>query len=204
MPEQAKERLSRRPDLLEIFRLIPAGARVLDLGCGNGDLLFLLRMEKGAYGCGVEISQENILACVAAGVPVLHGDLNQGLVDFPDQSFDVVVLSQTLQAVARPDRLLEEMARVGRRVLISFINIGHWHARWQLLSRGRMPVTPTLPHQWYDTPNTHLGTLLDFRALCAAKGLRIIREVPLGQRSRLRARLWPNLFAPTCVFEVER
>jgi methionine biosynthesis protein MetW len=203
MPEQAKSRLAARPDLMEIFRMIPAESRVLDLGCGNGDLLLLLRAEKNVYGYGVEISQENILACVAAGVPVLHADLNQGLQDFPDDAFDYVVLSQTLQAVVRPDHLLGEMARVGRKVLISFINIGYWHARWQIAACGHMPVTATLPHQWHDTPNIHLGTIRDFRTLCRAQGRKICREVPLGVRARLAARLWPNLFSPTCVFEVE-
>jgi len=202
--QEARRVLAARPDLAAIFQLIPAGASVLDLGCGNGDLLFLLRAEKKVGGQGIELDQANILACVAAGVPVLHGNLDEGLRDFPDGAFEYVVLSRTLQAVARPDRLLAEMSRVGRRLLISYINLGHWRARWQLLTGGRMPVTPDLPYQWYDTPNIHLGTILDFRHLCRAQGLAIIRELPMAGSHFLLARRWPNLFAATCVFELER
>lgn len=203
MPEDAKRELASRPDLLIIADLIPEGASVLDLGCGNGSLLHLLRCEKNIYGCGVEISQPKILECVKKGVPVLHGNLNNGLNEFTDKSFDFVVLSQTIQAVKRPDELIEEMMRVGRTGLISFMNIGYLTARLQLTFLGRMPVTRTLPDNWYDTPNIHLGTIRDFRDLCKRKNVRIIKEIPFGEKSNFLASCCPNLFAPTCVFVIE-
>jgi methionine biosynthesis protein MetW len=202
MPVEARKELSNRPDLLIIADLIKDGASVLDLGCGNGSLLHLLRAEKGIYPCGVEISQEKILECVRKGVPVVHGDLNEGLSDYGDKSFDHVVLSQTIQAVKRPDLLLEDMMRVGREVLISILNIGCFAARSQLFFGGRMPVTGSLPSPWYDTPNIHLATIKDFRGLCRLKGAEIIREIPFGASSSGLASFAPNLFAPTCVFVI--
>jgi len=202
MPAEARKELSDRPDLLIIADLIKEGASVLDLGCGNGNLLHLLRSEKGIYPCGVEISQEKILECVRKGVPVVHGDLNEGLGDYADKSFDHVVLSQTIQAVQRPDLLLEDMMRVGREVLISILNIGCLSARSQLFFKGRMPVTGSLPSPWYDTPNIHLATIKDFRELCRLKKAEIIREIPFGSASSPLASVAPNLFAPTCVFVI--
>lgn len=203
MTEKAREQLSSRPDLLVISEIIPRNVRILDLGCGDGSLLYLLRKEKEVYGCGVEFSQEKILDCVAAGVPVVHGDLNEGLHEFPDKSFDFVVLSQTLQAVQRPDLLLEEMMRVGKKGIVSFINIGYFHARFQVMFKGRMPETETLPTPWYSTPNIHLATICDFRNLCKDKKISIVREIPLGRHLYFLACRWPNLFAPTCVFVIE-
>jgi len=191
--------LSCRKDLSVIADSIPANVSLLDLGCGNGSLIKLLAAEKNVRGLGVEISQDNILECVANGVPVVHGDLNSALT-FKDNSFDYVVLSQTLQAVDRPDHLLREMLRVGQNVVISFINFGYIHSRWQLLVQGRMPVTKTLPDMWYDTHNIHLGTIRDFRDLCGRLGIKILREIPLGHHGDLLARLHPNLLAPFCVF----
>ena len=204
MPREAREKLAARPDLLIIADIISNGASVLDLGCGDGSLLHLLRGEKGIYPCGVEISQEKILECVRKGVPVVHGDLNEGLGDYADGSFDYVVLSQTIQAVKRPDLLLDEMVRVGREVLISILNIGCLTARCQLFFGGRMPVTKSLPSPWYDTPNIHLATIKDFRDLCRGKGVEIIREIPFGPTPASMASAWPNLFAPTCVFVVRK
>jgi len=195
--------LSCRKDLSVIANLIPAHVKLLDLGCGDGGLLKLLAAEKDVHGLGVEISQDDILGCVANGVPVVHGDLNQKLM-FKDDSFDYVVLSQTLQAVSRPDHLLQEMLRVGHNVVISFINFGYLHARLQLLFQGRMPVTKTLPDMWYDTSNIHLGTIRDFRELCEYLNVRILQEIPLGHHGDFWARFHPNLFAPFCVFVVTR
>jgi len=203
MPEDARKNLVSRPDLLIIANLISEGASVLDLGCGNGNLLHMLKGEKHIYGCGVEISQLKILECVKKGVPVLHGNLNDGLSEFTDKSFDFVVLSQTVQAVKRPDKLLEDMMRVGRKGLVSFMNIGYLSARLQLTFKGKMPVTKTLPDNWYDTPNIHLATIRDFRNLCKKKNIKITKEIPFGEKFNLLASCCPNLFAPTCVFVIE-
>lgn len=195
-------RFISRPDLELIFGLIPENSRILDLGCGEGTLLKLLRKEKNVDGCGVEISQSKILECVASGVPVVHGDLNSGLREFSDSSFDYVVLSQTLQAVQRPDKLLQSMVRIGKNVLVSFINFGHFKIRYQLLFQGRMPVNETLPTPWYKTQNIHLGTIFDFRQLCLEKQIQIIKEYPIGEKNGLLTSLWPNMFSPTCVFVI--
>ena len=203
MSDDARQELTSRPDLLIIADIITEGASVLDLGCGNGNLLHMLRCEKNIYACGVEISQSKIIECVKKGVPVLHGDLNDGLSEFSDNSFDFVVLSQTVQAVKRPDKLLEDMMRVGRKGLVSFMNIGYLSARLQLTFKGRMPVTRTLPDTWYDTPNIHLATIRDFRDLCRKKNLKITKEIPFGEKFNLLANCYPNLFAPTCVFVIE-
>ena len=204
MSETSREYLKNRRDLLIIADLITEGASVLDLGCGNGSLLHILREEKNIYACGVEISQEKILKCVNKGVPVIHSDLNDGLSEFSDDSFDFVVLSRTIQAVERPDRLLEDMKRVGRKIIISFLNIGYISARFQLFFRGRMPETKELPDAWYSTPNIHLATISDFRVLCREKQLKITREIPFGVSWNLPADIWPNMFAPMCVFVIEK
>ncbi|HBC87186.1 MAG TPA: methionine biosynthesis protein MetW [Lentisphaeria bacterium] len=204
MTQKIRDKLAKRPDILVIAEIIPPNSRILDLGCGDGSLLELLRKEKNVYGSGIEFSQEKILDCVSAGVPVVHGDLNKGLREFPDKSFDYVVLSQTLQAVERPDQLLEEMMRVGKKVIVSIINIGYYTARSQIMFQGKMPVTDALPLYWYNTPNIHLGTVCDFRNLCKEKKLNIVSEIPIGEAyEKLLAGFWPNLFAPTCVFVIE-
>lgn len=205
MVESLKENLfARRPDFARIVELIPDNVKVLDLGCGNGALLKTLFSEKNAKGCGVEMDQDKIIESSVNGVPVIHQDLNDGLAGFPDASYDYVVLSQTLQAVSRPDELLEEMVRVGRKVIVSFINFGHYKVRLQLLFSGKMPVNPTLPDPWYDTPNIHLATLRDFRDLCRDKGLCIVREIPLGEGGSPVGRFHSNLFALTSVFVISK
>ena len=202
MPEAIRKSLSSRQDLLIIADFISQGASVLDLGCGNGSLLRLLKLEKNIYACGVELSQSKILECVKAGVPVIHKNLNDGLGEFPDNSFDFVVLSQTIQAVKRPDLLVNEMLRVGRTGLVGFLNIGYFAARLQIALKGRMPVTKALPDSWFNTQNTHLGTIKDFREMCRELGISIKQEIPFGEKSNLLARCMPNLFAPTCVFVI--
>ncbi len=204
MTQKIREKLLKRPDILVIADIIPQNSRILDLGCGDGSLLELLRKEKNVYGSGIELSQAKILDCVSAGVPVVHGDLNKGLKELPDKSFDYVILSQTLQAVERPDQLLDDMMRVGKKAIVSIINIGYYSARFQIMFRGKMPVTETLPNHWYDTPNIHLGTVCDFRDLCREKNINIISEIPIGEiHEKLLASIWPNLFASTCVFVIE-
>ena len=159
MVEKLKQELAKRPDLLAIYKLIPHNARVLDLGCGDGIFLRLLKQEKEAKCLGLELCQESIIECIDNGVPVIHSDLDEGLKFVNNNSFDYVVLSETLQAVNRPDLLINEMLRVGKQGLISFINFGYLPSRIQLLLGGTMPETKTLPNPWYNTPNIHLATI---------------------------------------------
>jgi methionine biosynthesis protein MetW len=192
----AAERIRR--DLRLIGDLVPPGSRVLDLGCGDGSLLELLRDERGATVRGIELDIGNIASCIERGVPVVQADLDEGLPDYPDGAFDVVVLSQTLQAIRRPLLVVDEMLRIGRRAIVSFPNFGHWRDRSQLALRGRMPVSDALPYQWYDSPNIRFTTIKDFRDLCRRRGIDIEREVPLAfgaGRALLPVRLLPNLRA---------
>jgi methionine biosynthesis protein MetW len=201
--EMLRQNISeQRKDFMVIADQIPDGSRMLDLGCGDGSLLKILAQEKNIKGLGVEGDQNKIIECIANGVPVIHADLNDKL-PFKDNSFDYVILSHTLQTVKRPDLLLREMSRVGNMIVISFINFAFYKARIQLLLRGRMPVTETLPSTWFNTENIHLATILDFRDLCARLGLKIQHETPLGQGAELFARVWPNMFAQTCVFVLQ-
>lgn len=178
--------------------MIPTGARVLDLGCGEGDLLAELIANRGCRGQGVEVSAEAFHACVARGIPVVQADIDEGLGDFDDGSFDVVVLSQTLQATRRPAPVLREVMRVGRVGIVSFPNFGHWRARLALGLRGRMPVSRTLPYRWYETPNIHLCTIRDFEDLAAIEGLSVAERRLLGEDGRAapdRVARRPNLLA---------
>ncbi len=204
MLNRSKKELQNRQDLMITADIITNKASVLDLGCGNGNLLHILKAEKNIYACGVEIEQNKLLECVKKGVPVIHSDLNDGLDDFQDNSFDFVVLSQTIQAVHRPDKLIEDMVRVGKKVIISFLNIGYFTSRFQLTFYGKMPVTNSLPELWYSTPNIHLATICDFRNLCIEKGVKITEEIPFGTHLNILAKFWPNMFAPTCVFIIEK
>jgi methionine biosynthesis protein MetW len=203
MINSLKEKLAKRPDLLKMADIITDNASVLDLGCGSGSFLRLLRASKQIRGVGLEMNQDKIIECIANGVNVIQSDLNTGL-HFSDDSFDFVVLSRTLQAVGRPDLLLSEMLRVGRKGVISFINIGYYRARLQMIFRGRMPETKILPSLWYNTDNIHLCTMNDFRALCKELNVKITEEIPLGHKPAWMMKMRPNLFAPICLFVVER
>ncbi|GAA4339084.1 methionine biosynthesis protein MetW [Pigmentiphaga soli] len=174
-----------RPDLARIAQWIPNGSRVLDLGCGDGTLLAHLRDAQQASTVGVEIDDERVIACVRRGVNVIQQNLEDGLALFEDGHFDTVVLSQTLQAMHNTERILAEMARVGREGIVSFPNFGHWTHSWSLL-RGRMPVTGQMPYQWYDTPNIHLCTLKDFEDLAARLGLRIVARATFAGSREVR------------------
>lgn len=194
-----------RSDLALICGWITPGSRILDLGCGDGQLLAHLGKTRNVCGYGLEIDPANVSACIEAGVNVIQADLNQGLSGFEDDSFDAVVMTQALQALDRPDQVLAEMLRVGRQAIVTFPNFGHWRARLAL-STGRMPITPSLPHRWYDTPNIHLCTVQDFEALCRARHWKIVRRALLNRAHRegpLIRRL-PNLLCEVGLFKLER
>ena len=184
-----------------IADLVPAGARVLDLGCGNGELLAHLQRDKGCTGYGVEIADDNLLACARRGVNVIQLNLEEGLALFDDHSFDVVLQLQTLQHLRNTERMLRETARVGRIGIVSFPNFAHWPNRLSVL-RGRMPVTRTLPYEWYDTPNIRVGTFADFEVLARRNGLNILDSFGIDRGHAVRR--WPNLRASVSVFKIER
>jgi methionine biosynthesis protein MetW len=195
-----------RLDLTLIQDWIKPRARVLDLGCGDGTLLEMLRDHKQVDGLGVEIDPEDITRCVARGIAVVEQDLNESLANFGSGSFDVVVMTLALQALKSPDRVLDETLRIGRESIVTFPNFGHWRCRWYIGTRGRMPVSKMLPYQWYDTPNIHLCTIRDFEALCAERGIHIRHRAVVGASDRqgLGARLLPNLFGVTAVYHLSR
>ncbi len=193
-----------RPDLEVITGFVEPGFRVLDLGCGDGGFLRMLKKEKGADVLGMEIDQELIAECIANGVPVVQSDLDTELEFADDNSFDLVILSQTLQQVKRPDMLLRRIVRVGKRAAISVINFGHLQCRFQLLLTGRMPRNAQLPYHWYNTPNIHHGTIHDFQRLAERLHIRIVRKVPINATIPVLTRMAPNLLAVGCVFLLEK
>lgn len=193
--------MSERRDLEVIAELVPAGSRVLDLGCGDGELLAHLVARRGCSGYGVEIADANIPRCVRRGVQVIQLNLDEGLALFDDHSFDVVLQLDTLQHLRNTERMLQETARVGRIGIVSFPNFAHWPNRLSV-ARGRMPVTRTLPYQWYDTPNIRVGTFADFEVLARRNGLRILDAFGLHDGAVVRR--WPNLRASVAVFRFAR
>lgn len=190
-----------RPDFAAISAWIPTGASVLDLGCGDGTLLRHLAQHKQVRGYGVEISDADIVSCIASGVNVIHGDLDSGLSGFESGSFDYVILSQTLQATRHTEALVQEMLRVGREVIVSFPNFGYWKNRLNVL-RGNMPLSENLPYQWFDTPNVHLCTLDDFEQFCASHRLRILERRVMTGGSAIHS--LPNLLGATAMYRFQR
>ena len=195
------------PEHKFIMDLIEEDSRVMDLGCGDGDLLKALKVMKNVRAEGIELSEDCIQSCVAKGLfNVHHGDLDQGLADYADKSVDYVVLINTIQVLHRPMFLIKEMARVGKKCIISFPNFAHWSVRFQLFFNGRMPKGQRIPYEWYDTPNIHLTTISDFRDFCLKAGLRVLKEFPLstadGQCNPVN--FLPNLFADEAIFMVEQ
>jgi methionine biosynthesis protein MetW len=193
--------VSERRDLEVIAELVPPGSRVLDLGCGNGELLAHLSTHRGCSGYGIEIADANVLQCVQRGVQVIQLNLEAGLALFEDRSFDVVLQLDTLQHLRNTERMLRETARVGRIGIVSFPNFAHWPNRLSV-ARGRMPVTKTLPYQWYDTPNIRVGTFTDFEVLARRNGLTVLDR--FGLHNGAPVRHWPNLRASVSVFKFER
>ncbi|MDQ4060239.1 MAG: methionine biosynthesis protein MetW [Pseudomonadota bacterium] len=197
-----------RPDLLVVAEMVEPGTRVLDIGCGDGSLLRLLEDGKGVDGRGIELSQRGVNDAVAKGLSVVQGDADRDLVNYPDDGFDYVILSQTIQATRNPRLVLEELLRIGHRAIVSFPNFGHWKIRAQVAFGGHMPVTKTLTYPWYETPNIHLCTIRDFLKLCRVVNAKVERAVALnaqGYRLGFNAPLWLlNLIGEQAVFLLRR
>ena len=193
-----------RADLDIIQEWIPAGSRVLDLGCGDGDLLYWLREHKQVSGYGLEIDPKQIANCIDKGVNVIEQDLDKGLSNFDSNSFDVVVMTQSLQALRYPDKVLREMLRVGRTCIITFPNFAHWRCRWYLATKGRMPVSEFLPYTWYNTPNIHFCTFRDFEALCSEMQVSVLDHLAVDHlhRDSVVSRIWPNLLGEIGIYRV--
>lgn len=194
-----------RPDLDIISEWIEPGSRVLDLGCGDGTLLSYLAKTRKVEGYGLEIDPQNVEQCIARGVSVIQTDLDEGLNDFfDDNSFNYVIMSQTLQAMRYPQKLLQEMMRVGEQGIVTFPNFGHWRTRIQLGLGGMMPVSSALPNEWYDTPNIHLCTLKDFEILCGRLGLHILQRTVVDHAHRKEITFLPNLLGEIALYRFHR
>jgi len=196
-----------RADLNLIEPWVKPNTQVLDLGCGDGTLLAHLKAKKNVNGYGLEIDEQQITRCIEKGVNVIEHDLDaRGLSQFADQQFDTVIMTQALQAIRRPDVMLDEMLRLGRQGIVTFPNFGYWRCRHYLLWHGKMPMSKTLPHTWYNTPNIHLCTFKDFEVLCRQKGIKILNRTVVDadfEQSRF-ALMWPNLFAEFAVYRIAR
>lgn len=195
-----------RPDLDIIQRWIEPKSRVLDLGCGEGNLLDYLKKEKQILDTGLEINADNIEQCLQKGVHVIEQDLDRGLHNFETASFDTVLLTQTLQAVQYPDIIIEEMLRVGRNGIVTFPNFGHWRSRFYLTTKGRMPVSEFMPYEWYNTPNIHFCTVRDFDSFCKERSIRILERtvVDIRHRDSWMINLLPNLLGEIAIYHITR
>lgn len=204
MPSMIHPGKMMRYDLHLIASWITPGAKVLDLGCGEGSLLEYLIQKKQVIGSGIERNESRVAKCIEKGLMVLQGDINEEIEDYPDDSFDYVILSQTLQQVYAPDRLIRSMLRIGKNGIVSFPNFSHWRVRLQLFSTGYAPVTKQLPYQWYDTPNIRVITLKDFRKFTREIGCKVLKEVAINTQARDRygniIKMFPNLRATYGIF----
>lgn len=193
---------SRRVDYDLIVDLVEPGSRVLDIGCGGGELLCRLDRQKQVKGVGIEVCQDKVVSAIGCGISIIQADIDEGLGRLPDNSFNYVLLSMTLQVIQKPDLVLREMLRVGRKCIVSFPNFGLWRVRLKTLALGRAPVTRNLPYAWYQSPNRHMLSLKDFRLFCKELGVRIEKEIPLSAEGLVR--YWPNLFAEEALYVVSR
>jgi methionine biosynthesis protein MetW len=191
-----------RLDHKTIYQIIEPGSRVLDLGCGDGELMYLLARDKGAKVQGIEIDDEAIYKCVAKGLSVFHGDIDSGLKEYPDKSFDYVILNQSMQQVKKADFVIQEGLRVGKKLIVGFPNFGHLNARSSLFFKGETPITSSLPYRWYNTPNLHFLTVRDFRSYCSERKIKILNTYYLGNDKIVH--IWPNLFAMNAIFIIEK
>jgi methionine biosynthesis protein MetW len=198
----------RRDDLALIADLVAEGSRVIDIGCGDGSLMALLESRRGVDARGIELSQPGVNECVRRGLSVVQGDADRDLIHYPDGAFDYAILSQTIQATENPKLVLTELLRIGRRVVVSFPNFGHWSVRFSLFFKGRMPVTKNLSYAWYDTPNIHFCTIRDFVELTREVGAEVESAIALdaaGERMGMRMPWWFwNLFGQQAVFVLKR
>lgn len=195
-----------RADLEIIKPWFTPGSRVLDLGCGEGELLSDLQQTLGINGLGLEIDADNITACIARGVNVIEKNIDEGLASIKDNTFDTVVMTQALQVMHRPDQTVEEMLRIGKEGIVTFPNFAHWRARFYLALRGKMPVSKFLSYEWYDTPNIHFFTFKDFERLCIDRNIRIIERtvVDHAHRERWSNKLWPNMLGEIAIYRITR
>ncbi len=193
-----------RPELQKICQWIEPGSRILDLGCGDGSLLEWLKNNRDTTGYGVEINQANVLSCLQKNINIIQADLDAGLTDFRDDSFDYVIMTQALQALQRPDKTLHEMMRVGKKCIVTFPNFGLWRHRLYLSTKGRMPVSKALPAQWYDTSNIHLCTIDDFESFCKQYDMNISKKdfVDYDHKPVALMKLWPNLFSEIALYQL--
>ncbi len=195
-----------RIDLDILQQWVPVNSRVLDLGCGDGTLLKSLAENRQIEGYGLEIDPDEITACIAQGVNVIEKDINEGLANFHDKSFDAVVMTYSMQALRRPDLVIDEMLRVGKECIVTFPNFGSIRTRAYLMLRGKMPVTKQLAYQWYDTPNIHFCTIRDFEELCIEKGIQVLHRETVSTHSpdqHLNV-FWPNMFAETAIYHLAK
>jgi methionine biosynthesis protein MetW len=191
-----------RLDYRLILEIVEPGSQVLDLGCGSGELLFYLTKEKGVKAQGIEINEEAIYKCVEKGLSVFHSDIDTGLPEYPDHSFDYVILNQSLQESKKVNYVLQEALRVGKKVVIGFPNFAYLPSRLMLCFEGKAPITKSLPYHWYDSPNLHFLSITDFKTYCGEKSIQVLESHFLGIRRKVR--FWPNLFAQSAIFVISK
>ena len=195
--------MMQRGDIDTIVSWVPEGGKVLDLGCGDGELLDRLQAEKRVEGLGVDIDPANIIAAVGKGLCVVQQDMEDGLQNFEGSHFDAVIIAYSLQVLERPHAVLERIVSIGSEAIVTFPNFGHWRSRLSLLLSGRMPKTRALPYSWFDTPNIHFCTVADFETLCKDLNI-VVVERRMSSRAGLLAQLWPNLFAKSASYRITR